>query len=150
MVQEKLVLTYPDQTVKLQMMDEADVSLDNMVKVALRFESIQSNCQIIDNSCDISRIVNPTPVMKTEKDKHQETSKCGNCGLSHESVCSAKRKVCRKCGKRNHFERVCRDKIINNLASTIKDVVQTDSFDLNDDPNNHLKWSCFFCVNDGQ
>ena len=105
MVRDKLVLNYPDQAVKQRMMGETDISLDNMVKLALMFESIQSNCRTIDNSYDINRIANPTHTMVRVKNQ-----KCRNCGRSHESVCPAKGQVCRRCGKKNHFERVCRAK----------------------------------------
>ena len=93
MVRDKLVLTYPDQTVKQRMLGKADVSLDNMLNLHSCLKSIQSNCQIIDNSCDINHIFDPTPVMKIEKDKHQETSKCGNYGLSHECLPSKGKSV---------------------------------------------------------
>ena len=146
MVRDKLVLNYPDQAVKQRMMGETDISLDDMVKLALMFESIQSNCRTIDNSCDINLIANPTQTMV--RDKNQ---KCRNCGRSHESVCPAKGQVCRRCGKKNHFERVCHAKsTINNLTSNNKDVVQIDTFDVTSEPvNKSFKWSCVFCINDG-
>ena len=93
MVRDKLVLNYPDQTQAAD--DGGRIFLWTTVKLALMFESIQSNCRTIANSCDINRIANPTQAMV--RDKNQ---KCRNCGRSHELICPAKGQVCRRCGKK--------------------------------------------------
>ena len=50
-----------------------------------------------------------------------ERNKCRNCGLdSHSRAnCPAQGKECKKCGKRNHFERVCRSKPFNKHISSV-------------------------------
>ena len=47
-----------------------------------------------------------------QKFNDSERNKCRNCGLdSHSRAnCPAHGKECKKCGKKNHFERVCRSK----------------------------------------
>ena len=50
-----------------------------------------------------------------------ERNKCRNCGLdSHSRAnCPAQGKECKKCGKRNHFERVCRSKPFHKHISSV-------------------------------
>ena len=61
-------------------------------------------------------------------DVHTETTKlnhgkrCFNCAgeYPHSSECPARGKICKSCGKENHFETVCRskkDKIVQMVAS---------------------------------
>ena len=53
---------------------------------------------------------------QTEETTHQldarPTQTCRNCGgtFPHEGGCPAKGKVCHKCGKENHFAKMCRGK----------------------------------------
>lgn len=58
------------------------------------------------------------------KQKHAQDSKCRNCGYdSHKNneVCPAKGQSCRKCGKLNHFMRVCRSKTVHEVKSEFQE-----------------------------
>lgn len=60
MAKDKLIPTHSDQTIKLLIMGDSDISLDKIVKTALMFELI--NCKIFDDSCDINNVVNSMPM----------------------------------------------------------------------------------------
>ena len=51
----------------------------------------------------------------------QQQKECGRCGLKHNpGYCRAKGAECRKCGKRNHYARVCRSSKSNDGPKTGK------------------------------
>lgn len=60
------------------------------------------------------------------KDKKQTTMNCQNCGRQHEPCqCPAYGAVCHKCGKNNHFSKVCRavgEKRDNSKAKTVNNI----------------------------
>ncbi|PAA51290.1 hypothetical protein BOX15_Mlig005755g5 [Macrostomum lignano] len=48
-----------------------------------------------------------------QQSQTQSSSKCSRCGTSHgKDACPAYGKTCRKCGKQNHFQKMCRSKFV--------------------------------------
>ena len=68
---------------------------------------------------------NPTKFTKSKKDSNQRRvphkMKCGLCGgnYPHRSKCPAQGKSCHKCGKLNHFSKVCRSKSNNQFKQPV-------------------------------
>jgi hypothetical protein len=64
---------------------------------------------------------------------------CSQCGYSHErqSICPAKGKICKKCGKWNHFSSVCRTKLNQTYTnrSMLQIQKQCEDVRLNNDEN---------------
>ncbi len=78
---------------------------------------------MFDNSVRDATIIEGKETIKEEVNKvtKKQSGSCYNCGKAwpHSGECPAKGKVCRKCNKNNHFERVCKSK--NNTSEQKKD-----------------------------
>lgn len=63
----------------------------------------------------------PQPGRQTgSKTKPGQDNKCRNCGYDvHKTIeqCPAKGQTCRKCGKMNHYQRVCRSKTVHDVEN---------------------------------
>eukprot|EP00118_Oscarella_pearsei_P024302 m.303615 g.303615 ORF g.303615 m.303615 type:complete len:404 (+) comp40836_c0_seq2:158-1369(+) len=58
---------------------------------------------------------------------HYGGEKCSYCGLAHasqKSSCSAVERECRKCGKKGHYERVCKSKAVHQVDTDRESGIQ--------------------------
>ena len=87
----------------LQILDFYKLNLDHVINVAQQFEMLT-----------VTPIVPQSEVCRVEKqfyrpsNRTHKISNCKFCGMSHPyGKCPAYNKVCLKCGRKNHFMKVC-------------------------------------------
>ena len=110
------------------------VNLQTLLEAERAYEKAENQAEIIEKKEAVNRISKPGKYSQrkradeAEERKDKKTTetavpndnRCFNCGgkFPHKggrTKCPAYKKTCRKCGKPNHFEKVCRAQI-NNLA----------------------------------
>ena len=93
---------HPDLQKQLLSKD-ADLTIDQCMDLARTHEAAMAHMQQLAN-------VNHTAVGAVSKGGQHKA--CGNCGEDHPFLprerCPAFNKVCNRCGKRNHYGKMCR------------------------------------------
>ena len=130
------------------MMSEADFSLQNLKRIAEVLENSQRSHMLIDRSHfthqqEVNQVNLLKPSVQNNRGKQYSNKQCLNRGQVHLSTCPTKGKVCRKCGKGNHFAKVCCAKNIAILET--QETFAIDSFYFGD-VNKESKWFCVFPI----
>jgi hypothetical protein len=137
LIRDKIVCGMQDVIVRSRLLEETSLTLDEAVSIAHAFEQINAHNKVIggeeptpatvasaaykdrrekkqgkfrqtvsSDSLRKSRHRRRSPSSSSSNNDHDE---CRFCGLQHEyGRCPAYGKDCTNCGKRNHFQRVCK------------------------------------------
>ena len=118
LITDRIVCGILDDRTRSRLLKEADLTLQAAVSICRANETTAAHMK------DLSKTPGPAGEATPPNDHdihaiHKGTNKasrhplCGKCGNSHsyQQRCPAYGAECLKCGKRNHFARVCRSKI---------------------------------------
>ena len=98
MVRDKIVFGCNDPRVKERLLREDDLDLKRAREICLAAESSQKQMQLLKGATSEVHTI-----------KRSTKRKCGYCGMEHAPrKCPAYGKSCKKCGRLNHFQSVCR------------------------------------------
>ena len=118
MLRDKLVFSINDSRLKERLLRENGLALRRAIEICRSTELAKTQIQAMQTA----PATHDTPVEAIEKAKGQKraeswnknaktqpTATCQKCGRKHEPrQCPAYGAVCHKCGKSNHFSKVCR------------------------------------------
>nr|XP_008111816.1 PREDICTED: uncharacterized protein LOC103279281 isoform X1 [Anolis carolinensis] len=128
MIRDKVVFSLQQEKLKQNLLQEADLTLEKAVEICrvdettraqLRTMAITSEegvFELQDSHGENKEII--TQALGTRESRHRDNwknqNKCGYCGTAHEPRrCPAFGKTCNKCGKKNHYARLCRSRVTN-------------------------------------
>ena len=121
LIRDRIVVGIRDDSVRSRLLRESELDLQKAVDICRATEQTRSHMDALKNPAitidDVKR--DPTKSKRTETPRHkrgkfnQQTLvvQCKYCGTSHERnklKCPAVGKTCKKCGKQNHFAKVCK------------------------------------------
>lgn len=139
MLRDKLVFSIIDSHLKERLLRENGLSLNRAIEICRATELAKTQIQAMQTA----HVVRDAPVEAIEKaagqrragawnksSKKPATGSCPRCAKKHEPrQCPAYGAVCHKCGKSNHFSKVCRaasnkysnykTKTVNNIESEV-------------------------------
>lgn len=116
-IREKLIMSPDDLTLPkaLEIALQIETATELATKLSSRASALPALTQHVEEP---ERSPSPTPSEEAEgihftaRPQFQSRRSCGDCGSSSHSsrapACPARGQVCKKCGKSNHFARVCR------------------------------------------
>jgi len=117
LIRDKIVCGIQSDPLRKQMLKEEDLTLARAVQLCMLEESTKRNLAQMSEktkeSVDALATSKRPPASRRDmqhQSPQQPSSTCRNCGGSHPRVkhkCSAYGKQCNKCGKYNHFARLC-------------------------------------------
>ena len=97
----------------IQMSTSGKLTLDNVVNMAKQFEML--NLSNTSQPHEVCRVTRQQPL------RTNTIPSCRYCGTSHAvRKCPAYGKECLKCGRKNHFSKVCRSKEVTELKEEQK------------------------------
>lgn len=135
MLRDKLVFSINDSRLKERLLRENDLTLRRAIEICKSTELAKTQIQAMQTSpATLDTRVDAIEKARGQKragsgnksTKAQPTMNCQKCGRKHEPrQCSVYGVVCHKCGKNNHFSKVCRTLNIksgNNRAKTVHNI----------------------------
>ena len=114
---EQLIDGTRHREVKEKLLEKGDAldSLDTALDIACTYEATQAHlAQMPETSKSTSTLMSKSKVHSKHRSPQQ--SKCERCGGNHGEKCPAHGDVCRKCGKKNHWEKCVTGKRSQTLA----------------------------------
>ena len=138
-IRDRLVVGLRDRKLKEKLQLTADLTLSRALDMARTHEQVkrqmkESEIQNEPAADELNRGAsnsafrgrrNSKDLNYNPRQRYQDQTprrQCGQCGYTHGQRCPARGQTCRKCGKLNHFQRVCRSKLSSGLHE-----IQTDS-----------------------
>jgi len=144
LVRDQIVIGLVDKKLKERLLRESDLTLKKAIEICQAAETAKTQMKTLQNEDKDATVVgavkrgmeqrsrNSKPSsMSANKPQDPQSNRqcCQNCGRIHEwRNCPAYGKVCHKCHKKNHFEKMCRQKDVNTLEHASQS--DTDSEDL--------------------
>lgn len=115
LIEDCIVCGIIDDRTRSRLLREPDLSLQKALDICRANEATATQMKLLTASggasieaekADINAVEKSKPKIQSDKRKQQ----CGKCGTWHsrQQLCPANGVECHKCGKRNHFARVCR------------------------------------------
>ena len=108
LIRDRVVLGCTDSRLQERLLREPDLSLTKALQFCRAAETTAEQIKVI-RAEDTATIHAVKFTKEYKKEQSLEKNVCAKCGNSHPPrQCPAFRKVCFKCNKENHFERMCR------------------------------------------
>lgn len=126
-VKDVMITNLKETYIKEKLLMEDPADLAKAVKMAQAMVASKDQASIMTHDIDINTVRNSGEAKQMRSggakkrsglsDGGSKTKKtCGYCGTSHQPrKCPAYSKTCDKCGKRNHFAIVCRQRDVNKI-----------------------------------
>ena len=115
-----------------RLLREANLTLENAVDICRANEMTVTQMKILGES-STSHSANTMEIDAIDASARGDKKKqcCDKCGNWHtkQQTCPAQGVECHKCGKRNHFARVCRSKVKRSGTSSLHSIQQEESSD---------------------
>ena len=113
---------------------EGDITLQRTVEICRANEAVTSQLKAISHATttDVTTEAEIHPIRSTAK-KQIDKPACNRCGYRHtpNQTCPAYGAECRKCGRKNHFAKVCRSKTsLSSLNAIVQDDCDNPSKDM--------------------
>lgn len=161
LIMDKIVQGVYDQQLKTSLLREQSLTLEKAINMGRAAEQTKDQMKTMNSEVEINAVQrnkNPSKyqpnkastlgkkkggenkaatTQKTENSDYKKS--CGRCGYEHGKVCPAIGQVCLKCGKKDHFAKMCRIKKVN-------EVVEEEDIDFhigsieNESRDNSLDW----------
>jgi len=122
----QLIFGHRDKLVRDKLLLDPKMTLDKAIDICLDAEASKIRQSHMDSSRTINTVA-PASFQSMPKQRYdpararQSLLECKFCGRQHEPrQCPAYGKICKKCGKKNHFANVCRSspsKRMNEIAA---------------------------------
>ena len=111
-IRDRLVLGITDQELSKKLQLQADLTLKSAVTMARQHEAVKVQLEEQRGQGSVDKVGVYKKAQKSHRGgQREQQSSCGFCGNQHQKgKCPAFGKKCLKCGKKSHFERVCRSK----------------------------------------
>lgn len=118
-IRDKLVIGIRNTALRERLLREKDLNEATVVEQCHIVEQSQLQSQFMSNNLNVE-------VLHTRNRSIQrsdnELVNCGNCGLDHHpKQCPARGITCYKCGKKNHFKKVCKSQPIRRNVNEIQE-----------------------------
>ena len=107
-LRDQIIMGVHSSKVRESLLKEQDLTLDKCVNIARAIERTKEH---ISAFTEDQRYEEPMEIDKVSQERFRQ--KCKFCGFNHElsrDKCPATGKSCHKCGKSNHFSRMCKEK----------------------------------------
>ncbi|XP_064475556.1 uncharacterized protein K02A2.6-like [Ornithodoros turicata] len=124
MIRDQVVFGVESNALRTDILKHVDPTLDNVVKICLAHESAAKQLKAFQDNSPAKRtesVINAIrckeqrsktkPTQTGSNENKKEVQNCRYCGGRHKrlrSECPAWTKNCAKCGKKNHFAKVCK------------------------------------------
>lgn len=114
-IANQIVMKCRSRRLRERALAKEDATLDEIIKWGRIDETVEKQVERMNGASggDINRIQNDKRTSRREQANRSsnQIDQCRYCGQSHpRRQCPAFGKTCSGCGKKNHFERVCRSK----------------------------------------
>ena len=124
-VRDQLGVGISDKATSEKLQLQQDLTLDKAIKICRTREKLKSQMASQSGTASLEFVKKASGPRKHQQKKnprpHASDEKCPNYGLEHAwPDCPAKRKMCSKCGKKNHF-RGTRKKAANKVSGQVQD-----------------------------
>lgn len=110
MLRDRMVVGVHDKKLQLKLLDGRDEPLTRVIETCKIYEAANVNKGILDSKQTLSSITGSEQSNATAV--YAMNRSCFNCGgpwkFGHNNECRAKEAVCRSCGKKGHFLKMCR------------------------------------------
>ncbi|XP_060557421.1 uncharacterized protein K02A2.6-like [Ruditapes philippinarum] len=118
MIRDRIVFGTNSSKVREKLINEgAELTLDKAVQIAQNMEYSKQQLSSMASAADkdVHQVARPRKRLVRRREKPQDSDgkvTCSRCGTTHQEgkTCPAKGKTCRKCGKLNHFQKMCKSR----------------------------------------
>ena len=125
MIRDRIVFGCYNEKCREKLINEGEkLTMDKAIQIVQNYEYCQKQLKSMTSSGASGSNVDAVNRRKTNagegarpkslqpnKGQRQQYKQCGNCGTKHEKKkCPAYGKTCYKCGKNNHYQKLCRAK----------------------------------------
>ena len=136
LIRDRVVLGIQDDSVRKRLLQEPNLTLQGCLDICRAYESSKTQTQLLQGDALVAHAVSQKHQRhwqnKGKDYGHQSGSQnnvieCKFCGLKHERVkekCPAWGKQCSKCGKSNHFAKMCMSSYDNSSSSSNRSGMQ--------------------------
>uniref|UniRef100_A0A8C4RHI8 Gypsy retrotransposon integrase-like protein 1 n=1 Tax=Erpetoichthys calabaricus TaxID=27687 RepID=A0A8C4RHI8_ERPCA len=132
LIKDRIVCGIPDNALRERLLRELDLDLEKTVRICRAAETIKVQVKEMCNEVNAVHVLNKKGKNKmqlnTEENKsgnktiYSTKQACGRCGSHHAPrQCPAYNKVCKKCGKNNHFARCCKSQVKPSQVHTVEE-----------------------------
>lgn len=112
LIRDRIVLGCPDARLQERLLREPDLDLLKALNICRAAESTKAQLQSIQGETSFNARIHNV---------HSNDIACSKCGGSHKPrACPAFGKKCMKCGKPNHFQKMCRSKSTSSEPTMFK------------------------------
>lgn len=112
MLRDRIVVGVHDKKLQLKLLDGRDEPLARILASCKIYEAANLNKGILDSKQTLLASITSTESTDASSSVHAMNRSCFNCGgiwkYGHINECKAKDAVCRSCGKKGHFFKMCR------------------------------------------
>ena len=120
LLMDRIVIGIRDAEIQKALLKESNLNLKNCISICKAMENAKTQGKMLRPAATVDRVTNSNkkkPFQKstqprTQSDKSAPRDKCFWCGKTpHPRIqCPAKDSLCRKCGKKGHWDSVCEGK----------------------------------------
>lgn len=119
-IRDKLVIGIRNTALRERLLREKDLNEGTVVEQCHIVEQSQLQSQFMSNNLNVEAL---HARQRSIQNSDTELINCGNCGLKHVlKQCPARGATCYKCGKKNHFRKLCksqqRSRTVNEIQET--------------------------------
>ena len=118
LIRDRIVCGVNSESLRKQLLKERELTLEKAIQVCQIYEAAESQSEKMTNDQSVNAIKQGR-FQKSDSSKATNSNPlCYYCGQFHQRgarACPAYGKQCGKCKRRNHFAKVCKAKIVNEL-----------------------------------
>ena len=137
MLKDRIVCGIKDNALRERLLRENALDLQKCIDICRASQLSKERTKTLEKSeSSTVHALRPQTKSKTRKQSDQATKQqypmCSFCGYNHKpgrSNCPAFGEVCKKCGKKNHFQKMCRNKGPSRVHSLQADYYESDTED---------------------
>lgn len=113
---DRIIVSIKDVKLRHRLWENREVTLESAINQCRAAELTEKQLKQLDNSVmeeiDVKKIRKNIPDEIKRQRTPRDRNKCTFCGYFHDYTrgkCPAIGQICRKCNKKNHFEKMCRE-----------------------------------------
>lgn len=145
LIRDKIVIGVRDTAARKRLLERSELTLKNCIDICRSFETTKKQLKTIDNDEEVHAITKKAPSKWEPRErtmskprlqqqhKRQEPKLrcffCGNTHIKNRRQCPAWGQTCRKCGKENHFAKVCQGQTREQRRQEVNAVDDDDEYE---------------------
>ena len=112
LIVDMIIVGVRDSGLKERMLREVDLTIANAEKLGQLSEEAKKNLIAVNEGPEVNRIKSSTDNYTFNRENEKIVKRCKFCSGNHSrGKCPAYGKICRRCKRKNHFEKCCFSKV---------------------------------------